>query len=277
MYNKIGPHRYDPDAPYPMKGPGIVIKHSAENATVFGNEIVGIDCDGCNNGPIDVSASDAFIANNYVHDVNPSAYPGCGISINNDNMPYNSDQGGYGTIVANNIIADVRRVGIRVLDTSNVQILNNTIYNIFPEPNCYTACMEESMGIEVQNWQGPTENIVIKNNIVQTTYIGIGRYIWSNDYPVSIDSDYNLVFDAEFPFRGTIISNTHDLVMDPRLVDPQNHNFALMATSPARDSGADLSSVFNIDNHDAADPTLPAIPAPIIRTGVWDRGVYEYE
>jgi hypothetical protein len=85
------------------------------------------------------------------------------------------------------------------------------------------------------------------------------------------------VFDSVFPFRGTITQNTYDLVMDPELVDPQNHNFALIATSPARDSGTGLSGVFEIDNHDAADPALPAIAPPIIRAGAWDRGAYEYK
>jgi len=277
MYNKIGPHRQDHTANEPVVGDGIEIKHSAHNATVFGNEIVGIEPNGCDDAPIKINAPDAFVANNYLHNINPQANLGCGISIVNDITPYDPTLGGNGTIVANNIIANVKRVGIWVVDTSNVQILNNTLHDIFPEPDCDPACMENNMGIEIKNYQGPTENIVIKNNVVHGAHIGIGRYIWSNDYPVSIDSDYNIVFDSEFPFRGTITQNTHDRIVDPRLVDPQNHNFALMATSPARDSGIDLTSAFSIDNHDAADPTLPAINAPIIRTGVWDRGAYEYE
>ena len=57
--------------------------------------------------------------------------------------------------------------------------------------------------------------------------------------------------------------NTHD-VIDPAFVDPQHYNFSLIV-SPARDAGMDLSSFFAIDNHDAADPRLPAITAPIIR------------
>lgn len=276
MYNKVGPHKQDYSAADPVRGDGIEIKHSAHNVTVFGNEIVGIEPKGCADAPIKISGPNAFVANNYLHNINPQANLGCGISIVNDFAPYDPTLGGYGAIVANNIIANVKRVGIWVVDTSNVQILNNTIYNVFPEPDCDSACMENNMGILIKNYQGPTENIVIKNNIVQKAYIGIGRYIWSNDYPVSIDSDYNLVFDSEFPFRGTIISNTHDLVMDPGLIDPQNYNFALMATSSARDSGTDLTNVFNIDNHDAADPSLPAITVPIIRTGAWDIGAYEY-
>jgi hypothetical protein len=270
MYNKVGPHNSDADL-----GDGIDIKPSAHNATIFGNEIVGIQPLGCDDAPITIAGVNAFIANNYLHDINPQASQGCGISIV-DESPLDPTGGGKGAIVVNNIVASVKRVGIRVLDADDVQILNNTLYNIFPEPDCDSACIEENMGIEVQNWQGSTENIAIKNNIVQAAYIGIGRYIWSNDYPASIDSDYNIVFDSDFPFRGTITQNTHDRVMDPGLIDPQNHNFALMATSPARDSGTDLTSIFSIDNHDAADPGLPAITAPIIRTGVWDRGAHEY-
>ena len=277
MYNKVGPHKQDYTADTPVKGDGIEIKPSAHNATLFGNEVVGIQPNGCDDAPIKVTGTNAFIANNYVHDINPQAYPGCGISIIDD-TPLDPTGGGEGAIVVNNIVANVLQVGIRVVDADDIQILNNILYNIFPEPDCDAICMERNVGIEVWNWQGSTQNIVIKNNIVQSAYIGIGRYRWSNDYPVSIDSDYNIVFDSDFPFRGDpITQNTHDRVMDPELIDPQNHNFALVPTSPARDSGTDLTDVFHIDNHDAAEPSLPAITAPIIRTGVWDRGAYEYE
>jgi hypothetical protein len=277
MYNKVGPHKQDYSTGTPTKGDGIEIKPSAHNATIFGNEVVGIQPKGCADAPIKVAGTNAFIANNYLHDIHPQAYPGCGISIV-DEDPLDPTSGGEGAIVVNNIVANVKGVGIAVVDATGVQILNNTVYGISPEPDCDAWCMEENMGIRLHNWQGPIENMVIKNNIVQTVHIGIGRYIGSHDeYPVSIDSDYNLVYDADFPFRGTITQNTHDLIIAPGLIDPQNHNFALMATSPARDSGTDLTSVFSIDNHDAADPILPAITAPIIRTGVWDRGAYEYE
>ena len=271
MYNKVGPHVYDAS-----EGDGIEIKPSAHNATIFGNEVVGINPQGCDDAPIKIAGIDAFLANNYVHNINPQSSKGCGISIVDDE-PLDPASGGSGAILINNIVADVKGVGIRVLDAVGVQVLNNTVYDIFPEPNCDSDCMEHNMGIEVHNWQGPIQNMVIKNNIVQHVYIGIGRYIGShNEYPISIDSDYNLVFDAVFPFRGTIIQNIHDLVVDPKLVDPQNHNFTLNSSSPARDSGIGLINVFNIDNHDAADPRLPVISAPIFRTGVWDRGAYEY-
>lgn len=271
MYNKIGPHALTSGL-----GDGIDLKPSAHNATIFGNEIVGIKPVGCDDAPLKVAGTNALIANNYVHEIVPLASKGCGISIVDDE-PKDPTSGGEGAIVINNIVANVKGVGIRVLDATRVQVLNNTIYKILPEPTCDAACMEHNMGIEVHNWQAPVEDLVIKNNIVQSVYIGIGRYIGSHDeYPVSIDSDYNLVYDTTFPFRGSIARNLNDWVMDPKLVDPQNRNFALQASSPGRDSGTNLGGVFEIDNHDAADPRLPAILAPILRTGAWDRGAYEY-
>ncbi len=272
MYNKIGPHKKDAS----IVGDGMDIKPSAHNATIFGNEVVGIYPQGCDDAPIKIAGTNAFVANNYIHDINPEANRGCGISVVDDE-PKDPNSGGSGAILINNIVADTKGVGIRVFDASGVQVLNNTVYNIFPEPNCNSRCMEQIMGIEVQNWQAPVENIVIKNNIVQKAHIGIGRYIESNDkYKVSIDSDYNLVFGTDYPFRGSITKNTHDLVLDPGFVDLQNHNFTLTVSSPALNSGIDLSSIFDIDNHDAANPALPGIIAPIIRIVEWDRGAYNH-
>lgn len=271
MYNKVGPHNADA----PTEGDGIEIKPSAHNATVFGNEILGIQPNGCDDAPIKIAGMNAFVANNYIHDIYPNNHRGCGISIVEDS-PMDPTGGGEGAIVVNNIVANVERVGIRVIDADNVQIINNTIFNIFPEPNCNSECMEQNMGIEIQNWQSSTENIVIKNNIVQKAYIGIGRYIWSSEeYPVSIDSDFNIVFDAQFPFRGSIVLSINDLIIDPRLVNPEGQNFALASNSPARNSAMDFNEIFNIDNHDSPNPTLPFITAPIFRGSIWDRGAFE--
>lgn len=271
MYNKIGPHVVNAS-----DGDGLDIKPSAHNATVFGNEIFGINSLGCDDAPIKVAALDAYIANNYVHDINPLSTAGCGISIVDDE-PLDPSSGGTNAIIANNIIANVKGVGIRILDTSRVLVLNNTIYNIFPEPNCGIDCMEHNMGIEVHNWQAPILDMVIKNNIVLKAHIGIGRYIGSHDeYPINIDSDYNLVFEVDIPFRGSIVKNTHDLIVAPGLINPTNHNFALSVTSPARDSGTNLSGIFTVDNHDASDPSLPVILGPVLRVNLWDRGAYEY-
>jgi hypothetical protein len=60
------------------------------------------------------------------------------------------------------------------------------------------------------------------------------------------------------------------------LVNPQAYNFALTVTSPARDSGTDLTPVFGIDNHEAVDPGLSTLIAPLLRISPWSRGAYEY-
>jgi parallel beta-helix repeat protein len=243
MYNKIGPHRFTTG----VVGDGIEVKPSVHNPTIFGNEITGIVCYGCDDAPIKTTSVNSFIANNYLHDINPIEYRGCGISIIDD-YPNDSTGGASGAIVMNNIVTNVRGVGIRVLDASGVKILNNVIYNILPEPESIpgydpTWNTEENWGIGISNYQGPTENIVIKNNIVHSTNIGIGRYIWAKDYPVSIDSNYNLVFNTTYPFRGIITQNTHDLLLDPMFVDPENGDFHLQSSSPAIDNGTALSDV----------------------------------
>jgi hypothetical protein len=273
MYNKIGPHRSG------SLGDGIDIKQSVENATIFGNELVGLIPQGCADAPMKIAGIQAFIANNYLHDIhNPNAPGGCGISITDDE-PLDPAQGGTGAIVVNNIVANINGPGIKVVDTSNVQILNNTIYNILPEPGCSAGahCMEFSAGILLHNWQAPLQNVRIQNNLVQKAHIGIGRYIGSHEeFPLSIESDYNLVFEALYPFRGSILKNAHDLVVDPGLVSPQNYNFALNVTSPARDSGTDLTHIFGIDNHDAIDPGLATMIVPLLRISPWNRGAFEY-
>ncbi len=269
MYNRVGPHTSTADL-----GDGIEIKPSAHHATVFGNDITGINAQGCDDAPIRVDGIQAFVANNYLHDISPKNYAGCGISII-DGAPSDTNSGADGAIVANNIVANVKGIGVRVIDASGVQLLNNTVYNIAPEPNCDATCLETNMGIGVWNYQGATQNLVIKNNIVQGVHIGIGRYIWSKDYPVSIANDYNLVSGTDLPFRGTITQGAHDKVVDPGLQNAGGRNFTLAAGSPARDAGENLSGVFRGDNHDADDPSLPAVTAPVARSGAWDIGAFE--
>lgn len=260
MYNTIGPHRFTTG----LIGDGIEIKPSAHNATVWGNEILGIVCQGCDDAPIKTSGTNTVISHNYIHDINPIEYRGCGISVLDD-YPGDPTGGASGAIVMNNIVANVKGVGIRILDASDVKILNNVVYNIPPEPGCNPGdpCSEENMGIEVTSWQGNTENITIKNNIVHSAYIGIGRYIWASG-SASFDSDYNLVFNTTYPFRGDITQNTHDLLLDPMFVDPLSGNFYLQSGSPAIDSGVTLSDVTLDFDHNIRP-----------QGAAYDRGVYE--
>jgi hypothetical protein len=260
MYNKIGPHRFTSG----VRGDGIEIKETARNATIFGNEIFGIQNNACSDAPLRISGNDAFVANNYIHDISPTGSRGCGITVTDD-YPSNPDVGGKRTILANNIIANVRWIGIEVLGY-DVQVLNNTIYNILPETNdCDTGCMERNAGIMVWNYFGPTQNALIRNNIVDTAYIGIGRYIYNTDNPQRISSDYNVVFNATYPFRGTITQNTHDLITNPRFVNPTSGDFHLQSSSPAINAGVTLSDV-TIDFDGISRP----------QGAGYDIGVYEY-
>jgi hypothetical protein len=70
MYNIVGPHIIDAS-----EGDGIEIKPSAHNATLFGNEVVGINPLGCDDAPIKIAGTNAFVANNYVHNINPQDSP----------------------------------------------------------------------------------------------------------------------------------------------------------------------------------------------------------
>jgi hypothetical protein len=276
MYNKVGPHNSYPvnlDPANEFAGDGIELKPSAHNCTVFGNEIVGTQAiNGCDDAPLRVSGPNTFVSNNYIHDINPQpdTSRGCGISL----ISTPEDGGAEGSIISNNIIANVKQFGIRILDTDDVQILNNLIYNIFPFAGC-EYCTQDTVGILVQNNDDTTENIIIRNNIVYTAPTGIGRYEWTHDLAFSATSDHNIVFGAQLPYGRDIPQSTTDLIADPGLIDPENGNFAIGDESIARDSGINLTDVFLIDKHDADNPAQPDSVAITIRDQTWDRGPYE--
>lgn len=280
MYNKVGPHNSYPvsqEASNRFTGDGIEIKPSAHNCTIFGNEIVGTHAiNGCDDAPIRIAGINAFVSNNYVHDISPQPgnLKGCGISLI-DRLDLGENGGAEGTIVVNNIVANVRNVGIRVLDSDNVQILNNVVYNVVPPTDC-EFCVEETFGIMVQNYEDTTENVVIRNNIVHSAPTGIGRWPWSRDFSFSITSDHNIVFNTEVPFSNGIPQSDTDSTDDPGLIDPPGGDFSIDLKSAAKDSGIEMGDVFVIDNHTAQNPGWPALTAMTVRSQPWDIGVYEH-
>ncbi len=280
MYNKVGPHNSYPvsqDEADRFTGDGIEIKPSGKHCTVFGNEVVGTHAiNGCDDAPIRTAAINTFISNNYVHDISPQPgnLKGCGISLI-DRVDLGENGGASGSIVVNNVVANVRSVGIRVLDSDNVQILNNVVYNVVPPDDC-EFCMEETIGIMIQNYEGTTDNIVIRNNIVHSVPTGIGRWPWSREYAFSITSDHNIVFNTEVPFGLDIPQSKTDSVTDPGLLDPVGGNFGIDIDSLAKDTGIDMSAVFAVDMHNAQDPTWPPGNALTLRSHPWDIGVYEH-
>lgn len=279
VYNKVGPHNQYPIAlrpPYQFAGDGIEIKPSAHNCTIFGNEVVGTYAiNGCDDAPIRISGPNAFVANNYVHDVNPQpgTAKGCGISLITAEPRGEGDA--EGSIVTNNIVANVKGVGIRVLDSDNVQIVNNVVYRIFPVEGC-EYCVEETIGIMVQNWADSTTNVEIYNNIVHSVPTGIARYPWSRPYPFQVTSGHNIVYNTTAAWGPDIPPAATDRYHDPGLIDPEGSNFAIGPDAFARDRGLDLSDLFTIDNHAAPNPTWPPVVALTLRQHPWDIGAYEY-
>lgn len=258
MYNIVGPHRSGNE----LFADGIEIKPSAHYATVWGNEVVGINCGGSDDSPITTDGTATVIGNNYVHDINPTDLKGCGISIK-DTDPSEPTHGANGAIIINNIIANVKRVGMWILDVSNVKVSNNIIYNIFPEPD--GSDLNYSMGILIRNYQGPAENIEIKNNIVQKVPYGIGISHNNRSYPITVSNDYNIVYDASLESFHGISQNTNDMIVDPMFVNAVNSNFHLQSISPAIDNGTALSDVA-IDFDSISRPQYAG----------YDIGAYEY-
>ncbi len=259
MYNKIGPHRSQINT----AGDGIELKLNARYGTLFGNEIFGIVPNGCDDAPIKVSAAQAYIANNFIHDITPpDPRDGCGISVVGGGQ-------GDGTIVVNNILKNIKDVAIRNLKTSDMIIANNTIYNVFPK-----AGSSQAHGILIWDYSVPITNLIVQNNIIHTAPTGIGRYSGAgiSNYQVN----HNIIYNTTTPLSFFSLSSS-DSTQNPNLTNPNSNNFTISADSIAIDTGINLSQIFSLDNHDAADPTWSSgITPPAIRSGNWDIGAYEY-
>jgi len=261
MYNKIGPHRVYKDGERldNVFADGIEIKPSAHNATVWGNEVTGIQSNGCSDAPIKTDGTNTVISNNYIHDIAPLEEYGlksCGISVI-DGDPDNPERGASGSIISNNIIANVRGVGMWLLDVKDVKVLNNVIYKIPEDP--HEGDLKRNAGIAVRTYLAPnTENIEIKNNIIQLVdNYGISAKIYSE----TTDNDYNLIFQTPNAFYN-VDQGDHDLMTDPLFVNPSSGNFHLQSGSPAIDSGTDVGLTIDFDGN------------PI--TGIPDIGAFEY-
>jgi hypothetical protein len=270
MYNRVGPHKSMPtNQTYGNQaiGDGIEVKASGHYPTIWGNIITGLSLtNGCDDSPIHSAGQNGFIANNFISDIypQPENIPGCGISI------VEGAQGANGTIVANNIIANVKSIGIRIFNTSNVQVVNNTIYNIRSIQGC---CAEESAGILIQTYgQGVSGNIV-RNNIVANAPVGYGRYPWDTGNSFSVTTSNNIAYNTTTPW-GVGFSATGISTANPNLVNPGSQNFTLGTGSAAIGAGTDLTSLFALDNHNAINPSAPG-PVPTVRTGSWSIGAYQ--
>jgi hypothetical protein len=111
--------------------------------------------------------------------------------------------------------------------TSNIQILNNTIYG--------------NNGYGIQAWQ-PINGLTIKNNIVvNNAAYGIG-------FSASGISSYtvatNLIFGNTKGGTAYVPVVSGTIVADPAFTAPGSGNFSLQLTSPAINKGLNLGSSF---------------------------------
>jgi len=94
------------------------------------------------------------------------------------------------------------------------------------------------------------DNLILRNNIIK----GIAKAGYG-----TVQSSFNTYVGPS----SQITMGSNDSTAGPMLVDPPNGDLHLQSSSPARDSGTDLSYT-----HDLDDAVVP--------NGVTDRGCYEY-
>jgi parallel beta-helix repeat protein len=156
-----------------------------------------------------------------------------------------------GTVVRNNLIYNMADGGIALygdvgIDNANVRIYNNTVYR-------------NAGNVSI----GQTHGIILRNNLVFGDSTGGNQMeAWDS---TNIDSDYNLLAPtgAGFPEgpHSIMRSSTSGIV-----VSLTNEDFHLVSTSPAVDTGINLSATGFANDYDG-------VTRPQGRT--WDIGAYE--
>jgi parallel beta-helix repeat protein len=234
---------------------------------VTGNEVSNSTVSKAAGGEgIDVKAGsyNGEISNNYIHDILPlGIYIDAGSKgeynirvFGNtlwkcDGIGVAGELGGTAKdiYIYNNIIREPSIVGLTLQDTGNgrfknIYIVNNTFYNSdtsngwggaisnTARPKGYTAEITEA-----------NENIQIKNNIFYNDATsGYRHSIYLNDLPAH-DISNNLYqtfkpgYNGAHNFTTANLTDKDILNLDPLFVDPQNGNFALQASSPAKMMG----------------------------------------
>jgi len=223
---------------------------------------------------------------NYIHDITYTNNPGYGAHIDGMECNYDSDHpiatdcifeknridlpdyrgtnekevccgfqfnAGTRLRLKNNIVRAFRGTNTGVRGVTDIKIVNNTFIGSMSYP--WSLGPE---GINVKKSRNP----YIRNNIiVDQTLVPI-----STDQATGVDTDYNLIFNSNGNrFRGQYSPKPHDLWrVDPRFVDPANHDYHIQSDSPAIDMGAAVPDVN--DDYDGN-------PRPV--GAKYDIGAYE--
>lgn len=125
-------------------------------------------------------------------------------------------------LIANNISVGNGGSGIHTFRTKHVDIINNTTYH-----NGGIVGYQEL-------FPNRSEDVVILNNIIVPRP---GGQITSDNKNINIRWDYNL-----YPVAQTVFTGPHDVVADPRFIDPEpdptKGNFRLLKESKGHNSGS---------------------------------------
>ena len=128
------------------------------------------------------------------------------------------------TLVAYNVSFGNGGSGVHAYSSQHVDILNNTAYG-----NDTLATPTQG---QIFSNSGSDVNIV--DNIMDAP-AGILETA-SNLNTATVVEDYNVLWNASGPLMTPSVRGAHDLVANPQFVSPAAGNFALLPTSPARNS-----------------------------------------
>lgn len=197
------------------------------------------------------------IANNYFENVHDSI-SGWGI------LTMTSDPGSNPSYVFGNIFYNNygSSIGLHNAVTNpTVRVYNNTFYG-----------RKSNDSAVYFGWPGNFHLGYFYNNMIQNYAVGINVGYAGG----TVDNDGNNFFYGNTQnFNGWTPKGTY-YITDPGLNNPVIQDFTLKSNASAIDKGTNLSSYFTVDNHNAATPGIIVGTQPIIRSGVWDIGAYEY-
>lgn len=250
-----------------INGPQIVTFDQQQSGAIGANEAINLTLHSLGgddfNHAIYVKSSNDVIDSCNIYDV-----PGSGVHMFNGSYPITA------TVVRNNTIHDLRATVsgqrhwgiIASVGATGSQIYNNTVYGV---PNNGGS----SEGILVL--QSGADNLIENNTVTANSGggINVGNGLST---PVGTVVRNNITWgntgtDYQNAGTGTIASNNLcssgcAVSSDPVFVSAAGHNYRLQVSSPAKDTGVTLSSVFTTDADGIPRPQGPA----------WDIGAYEY-
>jgi parallel beta-helix repeat protein len=176
---------------------------------------------------------------------------GNGIIIDVNQFPANQPYIGR-TLVENNISFNNGGSGIHAFRADHVDIINNTAYK------------NGTMVGYQEIFANSCNDVNILNNIM---YARAGGKVNSNYNNTNVTYDYNIYYNGPADVTGT-----EDIIANPQFVnpstDPQEADFFLQPTSPARNSGSLVPGQYSLTDINGVSRPNGIRP---------DRGAYEFE